>query len=411
VKLLDSLSPDARAIVKTFAQAPGTLPILGLSLLLGLAYSFVLPFMSLFGTREVGMSAFGFGLFMTATSVSSVLLSTWLARWSDTIVSRRKVLLLGGVTGALGYLGYAFSRDVWVLTACGVVFLGLSSVTFGQLFALARDLFQHSGVEPSKLPLYMNVVRLFFALAWTVGPALGSALVARSFELSFLVAAGIFVLYAVLVARYVPETPPSASSRLAASALPLRVAFRNPTLVAHFSAFALFFACSTMGMMNLPLLLLEELRGSEREIGIAYAIAPVFELPFMFYLGVLATRVRHDRLVLLAMLLASVYYAGLACARAPLHVYVLQIASAAIVAVMSGVAISFFQGFLPEQVGTATNLYSSSSRVGSTLGYVSFGAIAGGLGHRAVFLISVGATLLSAAIVYGFRSERVAAPT
>jgi SET family sugar efflux transporter-like MFS transporter len=98
-------------------------------------------------------------------------------------------------------------------------------------------------------------------------------------------------------------------------------------------------------------------------------------------------------------------------ARAPQHVYFLQIASAAIVAVMSGVAITFFQRFLPEQSGTATNLYSSSSRIGSMVGYLAFGAVAGSLGHRAVFLIAVVATLTSAAIVYSFRrSPIVAAP-
>lgn len=400
--------PDARGVLTTFARTSGALPVLGLSLLLGLAFSFVLPFMSLFGTREVGMSSLGFGVFMTTTSLSSIVLSTWLARWSDMILSRRNVLLLGGVTGAIGYLGYAFSRDVWLLTCFGVVFLGLSSVTFGQLFALAGDMLERGGVEPRQLPLYMNVVRSFFALAWTVGPALGSLLVARSFASAFLAAAGIFVVFTAVVAAFVPDVRPSESSRRAAAALPLRVAFRNPALMGHFVAFVLFFACSTMGMMNLPLLLLHDLGGSEHQIGIAYTVAPVFELPFMLYVGVLATRIRHERLVLLALLLAGAYYAGLALARAPEHVYALQIASAAIVAVMSGVAITFFQSFLPEQAGTATNLYSSASRVGSMLGYLSFGAVAGGLGHRAVFVVSVGATLLSAAIVQAFQGHRQA---
>ncbi len=391
--------------LKTLWRTPGVAPILALSLLLGLAYSFVLPFMSLFGTREVGMSTFGFGVFMMVTSASSVLLSTWLARWSDTRVSRRKVLLIGGVTGALGYVGYGLCRDVTLLTLCGVIFLGLSSVTFGQVFALARDTLQQGGVELSKIPLYMNLVRLFFALAWTVGPAVGSALVGYSFRIAFLAAAGVFVAFTVLVAAFVPERPPSETSKRAANALPLRVALQNPALLANFAAFALFFGCSTMGMMNLPLLLLHDLGGSERQIGIAYAVAPVFELPFMFYFGALATRVRHERLVLFAMLLASGYYAGLSLSGAPGHVYVLQVASAAIVAVMSGVAITFFQKFLPDQAGTATNLYSSSSRVGSMLGYLAFGAIAGSLGHRAVFVLSVGATLVSAAIVYVFRRD------
>lgn len=406
VKLLNRLVPGARQVLSTFAQTAGALPILALSLLLGLAYSFVLPFMSLFGTREVGMSAFGFGVFMTATSLSSVLMSTWLAKWSDTRVSRRKVLLLGGVTGALGYVGYAFLRQPWLLTCCGVSFLALSSVTFGQLFALARDMLARGGASPRELPLYLNVVRLFFALAWTVGPAVGSLLVARSFELAFLAAAGIFSLFTAVVAIFVPEVAPTDDSRRAASQLPLALAFRNPALVGNFLAFVLYFACSTMGMMNLPLLLLRDLGGSEHQIGVAYAVAPVFELPFMLYVGVLATRIRHERLVVIALLIAAAYYAGLARARGPEHVYVLQIASAAIVAVMSGVAITFFQSFLPDQAGTATNLYSTASRVGSMLGYLSFGAIADRFGHRAVFLVSVGATLVSAAVVHVFRGHR-----
>lgn len=397
------LPSDAKTVIRTLVAIPGALPVFALSLLLGLGYSFVLPFISLFGTKEVGMTPLGFGAFMTASSISSIVLSTWLSRWSDTVLSRRTVLLVGGFSGALGYLGYALTRDVWLLSICSIVFLGLSAVTFGQLFALARDTLEAGGVTASKIPLYMNIVRLFFALAWTVGPALGALLVARSFTLSFLTASGILATFTLLVLLFVPSTPPSEHSRKAASEMPLRVAFQNPVLLAHFLAFALFFACSTMGMMNLPLLLLHELRGSATQIGVAYSVAPVFELPFMVYMGVLATRVRHERLVLFAMLLATVYYAGLAFTQLPIHVYVLQIASAVIVAVMSGVAISFFQTFLPNQAGSATNLYSTASRVGSTLGYLSFGALAGGLGHRAVFLVSAAITLVCAAIVHGFR--------
>lgn len=392
---------EARVAWQRLRATPGAVTVVGLSLLLGLGYSFVLPFISLFGTKEVGMSPLGFGLFMTASSVSSVVLSTWLARWSDTALSRRTVLLIGGLSGALGYAGYALTREVWLLSVCGVVFLGLSGVTFSQLFALARDTLERGGIEPKQIPLYMNMVRLFFALAWTVGPALGALLVARSFTLSFAAAAAVLATFTLLVFFFVPKAPPSAHSLRAARELPLHVAFKNPALLANFAAFALFFACSTMGMMNLPLLLLHELRGSERQIGVAYSVAPLFELPFMVYAGVLATRVRHERLVTLAMVLASVYYAGLSVAAHPLHVYGLQVASAAIVAVMSGVAISFFQTFLPNQAGSATNLYSSASRVGAMLGYLSFGAIAGELGHRAVFVVSAGTTLFCAAIVRG----------
>ena len=76
---------------------------LGCNVLLGLAYSFIAPFMSMFGTKEVRMSDLVFGLFMTVTVVSAIVISTVLARWSDTHWSRRAVLTLSSACGAVGY--------------------------------------------------------------------------------------------------------------------------------------------------------------------------------------------------------------------------------------------------------------------------------------------------------------------
>lgn len=376
---------------RALRTTPGLLVVLFLSVLLGLAYSFVVPFMSLFGTREVGMSHFGFGVFMTVTSVSGIVISTYLARSSDTHWSRKNVLLLGGASGALGYLGYAFVRNPLALTAIGALALGTASIIFGQVFAYARDTLEDSTIERHEIPFYMNFIRLFFALAWTVGPAIAAYLMTHySFRVTFSAAAFTYLLFCVLVALFVPWRAPSEASRQAAIAMPLSVAFKNRQLFAHFLAFCLYFCCSTMGMMNLPLLILNELHGLERDVGIAYSLAPLFELPLMLYVGVLATRVAHEKIILGAIGLGVVYYAGLSLAHAPIQVFMLQALSAAVVAVMSGVAITFFQNYLPNQAGTATNLYSTSSRIGSIGGYLGFGAIGGALGHRAVFSVTVG---------------------
>jgi SET family sugar efflux transporter-like MFS transporter len=57
------------------------------------------------------------------------------------------------------------------------------------------------------------------------------------------------------------------------------------------------------------------------------------------------------------------------------------------IAVISGIAITFFQSYIPDQPGTATNLYSTANRTGSTVGYLVFGTLAQVLGYRAVFLV------------------------
>ena len=139
-------------------------------LVLGMAYSFVVPFYSMFGTIEVGMSNWMFGIFMTITSIAGIIISTALARWSDTHFSRRSILLLSCLCGALGYGGYAYERSVLWLTVIGSVALGIASISFAQLFAAAREALGRHGIADSEAPLYMNIFRLLFSLAWTIGP-------------------------------------------------------------------------------------------------------------------------------------------------------------------------------------------------------------------------------------------------
>jgi SET family sugar efflux transporter-like MFS transporter len=356
-------------------------------LLLGIAYSFVVPFLSLFATRGVGLGPLGLGAFMTVTSLGAIVCSTALARWSDVVLARRSVLLIGGSAGCLGYLGYAFVRDVALLVAIGVVLLGIAAITFSQLFAYARDMLERRNLPRQQIPLYMNVFRLFFALAWTVGPAVAAwVMKLSSFRGLFLTAAGFFALFVLLVALYVPHLPKTAAAREQALAMPFGKALRVPGLMSHFAAFVLYFASSAMGMTTLPLLLVDVLHGDLNDVGIAYSVAPLFEVPLMLVMGVLAMRIPTRRLIHAVLALAIVYYGLLSVVRAPWHVFPIQALSATIVAVTSGVAVTFFQDLLPGQPGSATNLYSNAQRIGSTAGYLCFGLLTESYGARGVFV-------------------------
>lgn len=366
------------------------------NLVLGMAYSFVAPFYSMFGTIEVGMSNWGFGVFMTVTSLSGIVITTFLARWSDTKISRRTILLLACLCGAAGYTGYAYVRDIVWLTVIGSLALGVSSITFAQLFAYQREFLTRHGVPDKEAPLYMNIFRLLFSLAWTIGPAIAAwVMIKYSYEGIFLACAGMFLLLLVVVWRYIPARPATAAAL--AAKVPLRQVLRRPDLLCYFAAFVLVFICVTMGMMNLPLLILKTLAGTEQQVGIAFSVAPVFELPLMFWFGLLASRGHPGRLIRLGMIIAVAYYALLFFVGHAWHIYVLQILSAAMIAVVSGIAITFFQSYIPDQPGTATNLYTTANRIGSTIGYLAFGTLATSIGYRSIFLVC--AVLCSAAFL------------
>lgn len=379
-----------------------------LGIVLGLAYSFVGPFMSLFGTKEVGFNSLEFGLFMTVTSLAAVVLSSLVARWSDVRYSRRSTLLMSGLAGTLGYLGYALVRDGRVLLVIGSTALAVSAGSFSQLFAYARDVIQRDERLRDKAPLYMNVVRISFAFAWTLGPMISAWLMMRlSFLGTFLAAAGLYAVFTALVLLLVPPRPPNLEAQALAHALPLRKALGQPVVFTYFAAFSLYHACSVMGMMNLPLYLTRTLAGAETDVGIAYSVAPVFELPFMISIGFLALRIDHARIIRASLIAAVLYYSGLALAEQPLGVFFLQILSAFVVSIMSGLAITFFQDFLPGQPGTATNLYSNSARVGSLLGYLAFGTIAERFGYRVVFVACAIACFVSLLVLALLGSRRV----
>lgn len=362
-------------------------PLLVLNLLLGSGYAFVGPFMSMFGTREVGMSLWMFGVFMTLVALGGIVLGTALALYSDTHFSRRSMLLLGSLCAVAGYVGYAYLRGVWVLTGIGAVVLGISSITFSQLFAYARETLGRAGMPVKETAFYLNAFRMFFALAWTVGPAIASwVMVTTGFRGLFLCAAANFLLFAVVVWRSVPAYPPAPVAAKRGQRTSFWRMMGRRDLLAHFVAFVAISCATTIAMMNLPLTILETLNGKETQVGIAYCVAPLFELPLMLYFGWLATRNPVAGIIRWGMVIAIVYYLILSAVRMPWHVYPVQILSAAVTAIISGVAITYFQSHLPHHPGTATNIYATATRVGSTGGFLLFSSLAAGFGHRVVFL-------------------------
>ena len=390
---------------RTLLAYPELFIVLVCNLLLGLAFSFVSPFYSMFGTIEVGMSNWTFGIFMTITSVSGIVVSTVLARWSDTRFSRRSILLIGCASGAAGYAGYAYVRSVLWLTVIGSVGIGISSIAFSQIFAYGREALTRHGIPDKDAPLYMNIYRLTLSLAWTVGPGVAAwVMVKYSYRGIFLVCAGLFFVLMVTIWLFVPSLPPAAGAK--ALRVPLRELLRRSDLLCYFSAFVLVFTCMTMGIMNLPLMILHSLSGTEKQVGIAYSVAPFFELPFLVLFGLAAAKgSKPGPMIRLGVIIGVAYYLLLSQVRAPWQIYPIQILSAAMIAVLSGIAITFFQNYIPNQPGTATNLYTNANRLGSTVGYLCFGFLASGFGHRAVFLVCAAVCAAAFVLLWMAREE------
>lgn len=402
----DVAAPAALARIRRAAGdalgTPGFGGLLACALALGLTASFVVPFLSLWGTTYIGMTPLVFATFMTLNSVSAMGASTVLARWSDTRWSRRTVLLLGGASGMLGYLGYAFVREPLLLMLIGATLMSVSSVNFSQIFAFARERLTRSE-GATDAPFTLGVLRAFFSLAWTVGPAIGALVVQHfGYRGSFLSAAGLLAVFVCLVFAFVSGGAPAPAAAAKTTESIGRLLTR-PNVLVNFCAFVLIFMALSMNMMNLPLFITRELGGTERQVGTAFAIAPIIEIPLMIGFGRISSRARQSMLIRAGVLLGVLYFLAISYAPAPWHIYPAQVCVAFTIAVTMSLAIPYFQDLLPGQTGLATSVYSNSWNLGSLLGFAGFGLLVEPLGHRGLIRLCSALAAVSFAVLISSR--------
>jgi SET family sugar efflux transporter-like MFS transporter len=388
---------------RTMRRQPNFMGLLGGTMSLGLAFSFFAPFISTWGTEAVGMSPRGFSVFMTCTSLCAILAGTVLGRLSDTHLARRHVMIMAAMGGALGYAGYAYIRNPYLLGAVGCLILPLSAGAFSQLFAHVREEYKTTHGDPLEPGLIMSVVRVCFSFAWTVGPAVGAVIVvAYGFEGLFSCAAALWGLFLLGVFFFVPFRPRPARA-VTDKRDSIWHTFRRKDVVICFASFTVLAASQSINMMNLPLAILHELGGTERDFGIVFGIGPLVEVPMMLWFGHLSSLGYQLKLIRLGFILALLYFVGLSFATEPWHVYLLQIVSGVMISISSNVAIVFFQDLMPSQPGLATALYSNAQSAGSLLGVLSFGFLVEGFGYRGVFYACTALALLSFIMILQYR--------
>jgi SET family sugar efflux transporter-like MFS transporter len=396
------------ARTRTIMRQPDFAGLLASTVALGMAFSFVMPLLSIWGLDEIKMKPLVFGVYMMVTSGSAIVISTVLARWSDTHVPRKVMLLLGGAGGTLGYLGYAFAHDPRILICIGCTGIALASVCFSQLFAHVREASSALGVGADELNFRMSIVRVGFSLAWTMGPPIGELMMARfHFRGVFLGASALYALFFIGVLCFVPYQRRSREVKRAVRQPVWRVLTRAD-IGACFTAFLLFFSAHTINMMNLPLRVTKDLGGTPLDMGMIFTVGPIVEIPLMLWFGHLAGRGHQLKLIRFGAVTTVLYFLALTQASAPWHVYVIQILSGIVFAIMSNVAIVFFQDLVPGEPGLATTIFGNASNLGSLAGYFCFGTLVTVAGHRGVFGVCAALTTLTLIILVCYRPRAVA---
>ncbi|AML60078.1 Putative transport protein [Serratia rubidaea] len=367
---------------------------LAVAFLAGIAGALQTPTLSLFLTSEVKVRPLWVGLFYTVNAVAGIVVSFMLAKRSDTRGDRRK-LILGCCMMAVGNcLLFAFNRDYLTLITAGVLMAALANTAMPQIFALAREYADSSGRE---VVMFSSVMRAQLSLAWVIGPPLSFMLALNyGFTTMFLIAAGIFVVSALLVGFCLPSVPREAQTgSLNVTPIAPPSAWRNRDVRRLFIASTLMWTCNTMYIIDMPLYITRDLGLPERLAGILMGIAAGLEIPAMLLAGYVVKRFGKRRMMLFAVAAGLLFYLGLTQFSVKPALIGLQLFNAIFIGIIAGIGMLYFQDLMPGRPGAATTMFTNSISTGVILAGVLQGALVENLGHYAVYWLATALAALS----------------
>ncbi|WP_338935092.1 sugar efflux transporter SetB [Escherichia coli] len=348
--------------------------------LTGIAGALQTPTLSIFLTDEVHARPAMVGFFFTGSAVIGILVSQFLAGRSDKRGDRKSLIVFCCLLGVLACTLFAWNRNYFVLLFVGVFLSSFGSTANPQMFALARE---HADKTGREAVMFSSFLRAQVSLAWVIGPPLAYALaMGFSFTVMYLSAAVAFIVCGVMVWLFLPSMQKELPLATGTIEAPRRN--RRDTLLL-FVICTLMWGSNSLYIINMPLFIINELHLPEKLAGVMMGTAAGLEIPTMLIAGYFAKRLGKRFLMRVAAVGGVCFYAGMLMAHSPVILLGLQLLNAIFIGILGGIGMLYFQDLMPGQAGSATTLYTNTSRVGWIIAGSVAGIVAESWNYHAVF--------------------------
>ncbi|RIH11496.1 sugar efflux transporter SetB [Shigella sonnei] len=348
--------------------------------LTGIAGALQTPTLSIFLTDEVHARPAMVGFFFTGSAVIGILVSQFLAGRSDKRGARKSLIVFCCLLGVLACTLFAWNRNYFVLLFVGVFLSSFGSTANPQMFALARE---HADKTGREAVMFSSFLRAQVSLAWVIGPPLAYALaMGFSFTVMYLSAAVAFIVCGVMVWLFLPSMQKELPLATGTVEAPRRN--RRDTLLL-FVICTLMWGSNSLYIINMPLFIINELHLPEKLADVMMGTAAGLEIPTMLIAGYFAKRLGKRFLMRVAAVGGVCFYAGMLMAHSPVILLGLQLLNAIFIGILGGIGMLYFQDLMPGQAGSATTLYTNTSRVGWIIAGSVAGIVAEIWNYHAVF--------------------------
>lgn len=370
-------------------------------LFVGIGLSITTPYLSLYCTEIIGMSAGAFGIFMAVSSLSGVVVNSFIAERSDRGLDRKWIIIISMLSSALGYASFLLFHNFYLLLIFVTLFNGIGAASMPQIFAYAQESANDS--KSIDKTFAMSTLRSLLSLGFLIGP-LGGTLILQAigYDGLFWGTTLIYVLITVIVYVFLQRKKPNQNNSKKHNRKESNLMNRKH-LIQPFIAFILLFAVSSINWINTPLFIVNNLHGTHTDVGLVVSICAGLEIPIMLLLGALAKKISNHTLMIYGCFVAIFYYFILSVSTQTWQIILAQLLQATFIAIVMANGLSYFNDLLPNSPGYSASIYSNGSTIGRLLGNLGGGVFAQYAGFRNVNWLCLVIVLVSLFILWRTR--------
>ncbi len=359
-----------------------------------LGFSAAAPQIALFLVNDLHASLTAAGLFYL-TNLTAPVAGYLVGRRSDRTGRRLGLFRVCAVAGAVGWLGIAYSTQLWMPYVISAVIGAFGGAATSQLFAAIHDE-QQAHPHPSNDGV-VAVVRMALTGGWVVGPVAGSFLAAQTSLRTMLVATAVCTLVQVLplgTHRTPVAASPGPSSESTGHSPGLRA---MAPLLAFTTLYVLVYAGEPIKYAYLPIYMHDQLHLAAGLSGAVIGIQPLVEIVLMPVAVLVARRTGMMRLMVAGAGFGVAANLCFALTGTAAGLFAGQIFMGAVWGIFAALGIIVAQRLLPTAVATASAIFLSCTALASAFGGAAGGIGAAAIGLPHVFLIPAALGLLAVA--------------